>query len=162
VALEIERKFLVKNQDFLKNLSGGASICQGYMAFEEGKIIRVRTKNEKAFLTIKSSISMVSKHEFEYEIPKADALFMLDKMCFKPLIEKTRYTHPYEGYTWEIDIFTGTFEGIVIAEIELEHPHAKFKKPDWLGAEVTENPDYHNALMVKKYNIISKAIKGNP
>ncbi|MDD3876539.1 MAG: CYTH domain-containing protein [Bacteroidales bacterium] len=156
MAIEIERKFLIKDKEFLATLSGGHNIKQGYIALENSKIVRVRTKGNKAFLTIKSKIDMVSKYEFEYEIPFDDALVMIDTICIKPIIEKIRYDYFFKGYKWEIDIFSGVFKGIVIAEIEIENPNVDFPRPEWLGNEVTYDANYHNAQMVKRYNFIKK------
>ena len=110
--------------------------------------MRVRIKGEKGYLTVKGRNAGIRRAEYEYEIPLADAEAML-ALCEHPLIEKRRYLVPYEGYTWEVDVFAGANEGLVVAEIELPAEDAAFAKPDWVGAEVSGDARYYNASLIR-------------
>ena len=145
MAIEIERKFLVLNDDW--KVGPGNYFSQGYLNREQERTIRIRVAGDKAYLTIKSSITSISRAEFEYEIPKIDAEQLL-KICNQPIIEKTRYLFEYQGFTWEIDEFAGDNEGLVIAEIELQSEQQSFEKPQWLGEEVTDDARYYNSNLV--------------
>ena len=150
---EIERKFLVTSDDFIAQACSRSEIWQGYLCKEPGKTIRVRIRDEKAFLTIKSSLLRqgLAKFEWEKEIEPSDAKEMM-KLCLPGAISKTRYiipAPPYEGATrcWEVDVFHGRLEGRILAEIELGDENEPFVRPDWLGEEVTGLPQYYNANM---------------
>lgn len=147
---ETERKFLVKDSSFLSTLKNGTPIVQGYISLDEDRTVRVRTKGKKAFITIKARRTQMTRAEFEYEIPYEHALEMLDNICLKPLIHKTRYVYTHQGLDWEIDIFRKFFAGIVIAEVELPDENTLVAYPDWLGEEVTNDMAYYNAEMVKR------------
>lgn len=146
--LEIEYKFLVTSNEWKKK-SGGVFYKQGYLSVDKKKTVRVRTEGKKAKLTLKGEKTGPSGKEFEYEIPYKDAEYILDNLCIKPLIEKKRYKIKYDGFTWDVDEFFGENEGLVLAEIELESIDQKFKKPDWVGEDVTRDPKYKNANLVK-------------
>jgi len=148
MAKEIEKKFLVKNDSWKK----GAKITyyrQGYLSSVKERVVRVRTIDKKGFLTIKGITVGVSRNEFEYEIPVEDANIMLDNLCEKPIIEKNRAKVEYEGLIWEIDEFFGENEGLVVAEVELTDENQEFKKPDWVGEEVSGDPRYFNSNLIK-------------
>ena len=145
---EIERKFLVTSAVF-KSLGVKHYIHQGFLSTDKERVIRIRIKGDKAWLTIKGISNGISRAEFEYEIPLKDAQFMLTNLCEKPTIEKHRYLIPFEGFTWEVDEFHGENAGLVIAEIELQHENQEFRKPEWLGEEVTTDPRFYNANLVK-------------
>jgi adenylate cyclase len=145
---EIERKFLVKNsgyRHFIKPLY----IHQGFLSTEKERVVRVRIHGKKAYLTVKGITKGISRAEFEYKIPVADAKNMLENLCIKPTIIKYRYKINVEGFTWEVDEFLGENEGLVIAEIELRSDDQQFPRPDWLGEEVTSDTRYYNANLVK-------------
>jgi len=150
MAWEIERKFLVKDLNFLNTLTKGQKIQQGYLSLTENNI-RIRTKNNQAYITVKKPFKGFTKYEFEYAIPFEDAQTMLRNICIKPLIEKTRFTFNNQGHTWEIDVFEGVFEGVVVAEIELKSEDEQFEIPYWIGKEVTDDRSYYNIEMVKAY-----------
>ncbi len=152
MALEIERKFLVKG-DFTPFIKKKVSIIQAYLCISEDRTIRVRIKDEEAFLTIKgaSDKNGFSRHEFEYPISVSDA-WELVKMSPFPVIEKERCYVPAGEYTFEIDIFHGVNEGLVLAELELPSENASYERPEWLGEEVTGNPRYYNAIMAQSAN----------
>ncbi|MFZ5985562.1 MAG: CYTH domain-containing protein [Bacillota bacterium] len=145
---EIERKFIV-NSDIYKQLSNGVFYKQGYLNSKMERTVRVRIYDNKSFITVKGEATGAVRREYEYEIPVDDANEMLDFLCEKPVIEKTRYKYVYEGFTWEIDVFLGDNEGLVIAEIELEDENTHFKKPCWVGEEVTGDPKYFNSNLIK-------------
>jgi len=145
---EIEKKFLITNDSWRK-LGNGKEYCQGYLNSEQDTTVRVRTIGERGILTIKGPSVEGVKLEFEYDIPYTDALEMLEKLCHKPLIRKTRHEISYHGFTWEVDEFTGENEGLVFAEIELDDIGQDFDKPDWIGKEVTGDSRYYNASLVR-------------
>lgn len=147
MAKEIERKFLVKSKAY-RALAEPISFMQGYISRVPGKIVRIRLAGEKGFVTIKGISTGYEREEFEYEIPATDARQILDKLCEKPLIEKTRWTVSHKDKTWIIDEFEGENEGLVVAEIELTSSDESFEKPGWLGCEVTNEPRYYNSHLV--------------
>ncbi len=139
---EIEHKFLV-NTAVWKAVAAGVTYRQGYLSSVKERVVRVRTAGDKAFLTIKGITTGVTRLEFEYPIPQADALALLD-LCEKPLVEKTRYKENIGGFVWEIDVFHGDNDGLVVAEIEVPDESTKFERPSWVGAEVSSDPRYFN------------------
>ena len=147
MAKEIERKFLVKNLDW-KSQANGTLYRQGYLNSEKERTVRVRTIDDKAFITVKGITTGVTRMEFEYEIPFADATQMLDKLVEKPIIEKYRYKLAQDGLVWEIDEFLGDNAGLVVAEVELADAQQALVRPDWLGEEVSADPRYFNNNLV--------------
>lgn len=150
---EIERKFLVKGDTFLREATTQYCIQQGYLCKDPEKTIRVRVRDERAFLTIKSNLLRegLAKFEWEREIEKADGEELL-QLCLPGVISKTRYiipAPPYDGGArcWEVDVFHGRLEGLVLAEIELGDENEPFERPEWLGEEVTGQTQYYNANM---------------
>lgn len=146
---EIERKFLVKG-DYKSQASDCFSIRQGYLSLSGKSVIRIRTKGESAFITIKSALgeSKIKRHEWEYEIPLKDAGEMLT-LCENGIIEKNRYLVDYGGHLFEVDEFFGDNEGLVIAEIELQDEDERYDRPDWLGNEVSADERYFNLYLSK-------------
>jgi len=147
MAKEIEKKFLITNEDW-QGLAEGKEYCQGYLNREKGRTVRVRTIGNRGFITVKGPAKGETRLEFEYKIPIQDAREMLQKLCHKPLIKKTRYKIPFDGFIWEIDVFAGENEGLIFAEIELNHEGEKFSQPHWIGDEVTNDSRYYNANLV--------------
>lgn len=145
---EIERKYLVKSSEW-KNLAKGTSYRQGYLSTVKERTVRVRTIDDKCFLTIKGITVGASRAEYEYEIPAADANAMLSNLCEKPLIEKNRYKIAHAGLTWEVDEFFGDNDGLIVAEVELTSEDQKIELPAWVGAEVTSDPRYFNSNLTK-------------
>lgn len=147
---EIERKFLV-NVEKWKELEKPEPhhFRQGYFKTNPGKSIRIRNSGNKSFLTIKSETADISRSEYEYEIPNDDAQELLDKFCDAEL-EKDRYIIYYENKKWEVDVFLKENEGLLIAEIELEHPDEEVDLPIWVDKEVTGIEKYYNAQLVNK------------
>ena len=149
MTLEIEHKFLLKNEDWRTEIVTSYQYKQGYLTSDSKRSIRVRISDNKAWLNIKSATIGNHRNEYEYEIPKADATEILNTLCEKPFIEKTRHIVPYKQHTWEIDEFYGLNYGLIIAEIELSKINEKFLKPDWAGEEVTDDLRYYNNNLCK-------------
>lgn len=148
MAKEIERKFLVKLEAW-KPLSAGKYYKQGYLNSQKERVVRVRIAGDKGQLTIKGITTGVTRAEFEYAIPTEEAGLMLDNLCEKPLIEKHRHKETHGGKVWEIDVFHGDNEGLVVAEIELASEGETFERPEWLGEEVSSDPRYFNSNLLK-------------
>ena len=144
---EIERKFLVCDEGY--RCAPGEEYRQGYLSSAQARVVRVRTAGGKGFLTIKGPTVGVTRSEFEYEIPCDDANALLDGLCERPLIEKTRYRVPCAGLTWEVDEFHGDNAGLVVAEVELTGEDQAFEKPSWVGEEVSGDPRYFNSNLFK-------------
>jgi adenylate cyclase len=147
MAQEIERKFLV-DTDKLPPLPQPLVIKQGYIP-AQGATVRVRISNDHAFLTLKGRARGLTRSEFEYPIPVTDAEAMLEELCIQPYIDKKRYLIEYKGHTWELDIFEGENAGLIVAEIELSSETEPFEKPEWVTQEVSDDPHYRNAYLVK-------------
>ena len=141
MAKEIERKFLVKGDEWRK-LAKGSVYRQGYIATQKQATVRVRIVGNQGYLTIKGPSINYSRSEFEYSIPIEDAQEMLDNLCDRPLIEKTRYKIGWGGLVWEIDEFEGVNKGLILAEVELTQETQQIELPPWIGEEVSEDPRY--------------------
>jgi adenylate cyclase len=148
MAQEIERKFLVIGTPW-KNGAEGRRYRQGYLSLERGKTVRVRTDGSRGYLTVKGATTGFTRPEFEYEIPVQDARQMLDQLCYRPIIEKTRYKIEHCGLVWEVDVFERENEGLVLAEVELTDENVEITLPDWVGKEVTGDGRYSNASLVR-------------
>ncbi|MDE7409919.1 MAG: CYTH domain-containing protein [Muribaculaceae bacterium] len=144
MALEIEHKFLVRNEGYRQLATASHSISQGYLCRQPERTVRVRLRDNRGFLTVKGRNDGASRVEFEYEISREDAEKMLG-MCEPPLLTKTRYIVPFEGHIWEVDEFSGCREGLVTAEIELKSEDEAYSVPDFIGENVTGNPIYYNS-----------------
>lgn len=149
MAKEIERKFLVSGEDW-RALARGTRYRQGYLSTVKERTVRVRTIDDRAFLTVKGVSVGATRSEYEYEIPAADADEMLNALCEKPIIEKNRYKIPLGGITWEVDEFLGVNEGLIVAEVELQSEDQSFPKPAWIGEDVTDDPRYFNANLIAR------------
>jgi len=147
---EIERKFIVK-AEFLTFIQSnkGLQIKQAYIQNELDRTVRIRTKGEKAFLTIKIGTGALSRDEFEYEIPVHEALQLMELLQLKTL-SKTRYEVPVRNHVWEIDVFEGKLAGLILAEIELKSEDEQFLLPEWVGLEVTTDSNFLNAVLIEK------------
>ena len=144
MATEIERKFLLASDSWRGPIGQSIRIAQGYLATDP--TVRVRIKGETGFLTIKGkSLDGISRSEFEYPIPVADALELL-KLCPK-VLDKTRHLVNFGGFTWEIDEFHGENAGLIVAELELPAVDTPYSRPDWLGEEVTGDVRYYNSML---------------
>lgn len=147
---EIERKYLVNDEimDVVKYLQS-KKIRQGYISDIDGTTVRVRTKGEKGYLTIKGKSVGISRDEFEYEIPFEDANQLLAKFCPK-VLEKDRYNLVIGEKKWEIDIFHGKLQGLIVAEIELESEEELVELPGWVEKEVSSDIQYYNSKLIEK------------
>jgi adenylate cyclase len=145
---EIERKFLVRHETILSECSFD-EIKQTYLFNERNKSLRIRLKNDQAFLTIKGNQLGITRDEFEYEIPKLDAIDIIERFNLK-VLSKKRYYLKQENLTWEIDVFEGKLKGLIIAEIELPSEKFNIEIPSWVGEEVTCDSSYLNAELFKK------------
>jgi len=150
MAVEIERRFLVVSDGWKKENPQGHLYRQGYLPNGASSVIaRVRICDDKGWLTIKGPRkNSRTRREYEYEIPLNDAAEIMDELCRKPLIEKIRYRVNNDAAVWEIDVFLGENQGLVIAEIELHDENDVFSRPPWLGEEVTHDPRYLNVNLV--------------
>lgn len=148
--VEIERKYLVHKTvfNYIDTITP-AHITQAYLVNEKSKSVRVRIINDSAFLAIKSEMKNLTRSEYEYEIPVNEALSLIEDFDLK-VFKKLRYKIEYQLKTWEIDVFEGKLEGLVIAEIELEKEDEKFEIPEWVGQEVTFDPTYLNANLINR------------
>lgn len=142
---EIERKFLFDPEKW-KPQEKGVKIVQGYLSTDKDRVVRVRIKGEKSFLTIKGNQKGITRTELEYEIPVAEAKVML-KMCLDFPIEKTRYHETVGGLLWEIDIFHGVNEGLFLAEVELDNENQAVELPVWITQEVSNDHRYFNSWL---------------
>jgi len=149
MATEIERKFLLNNSSWQSIADEGTVYSQGYLVGSKHASVRVRIQGKRAFLNIKSATIDITRQEFEYEIPMNEATEMLETLCEKPLISKTRYHINNESHLWEIDVFEGDNKGLIVAEIELSDKNEIFSKPEWLGTEVSDDARYYNVNLVK-------------
>lgn len=147
---EIERKFLVVSDDFLATFTHKNTISQGYLNTHSDRTVRIRISDQIGYITVKgkSDVSGTTRFEWEKEIPLNEALDLL-LLCEPGLIEKTRYTVPNNGLFFEVDVFHGKNQGLILAEIELPHQSATFFKPDWLGKEVTADQRFYNSYLSK-------------
>jgi adenylate cyclase len=146
MGIEIEHKFLVKNESWKRGVRKKEVCRQGYLVADKTKTVRVRIIGEKGFLTVKGSSIGTSRPEFEYAVPLSDAEALL-ALCEGRTVEKTRHYVEHAGLTWEVDVFEGANEGLVVAEIELESEGQPFDLPDWAGEEVSEDIRYYNACL---------------
>ena len=144
---EIERKFLVIPD--WRPQGPGKAIVQGYLSSAKERVVRIRLIGDEARITIKGATDGISRAEYEYPIPVADAREILDTLCERPFVDKTRYLVPYGGQTWEVDIFHGANEGLVLAELELDSADAVVDLPPWVLKEVSDDRRYYNSQLAK-------------
>jgi adenylate cyclase len=147
MAKEIERKFLVRTDGWKSAVTSETRIRQAYIAAEPDRSVRIRTRNDDAAqLTIKFGKGLLTRDEFEYPIPHDEALEML-AFSIGNVIEKTRFTVDFEGFTWEVDVFEGVYRGLVTAEVEMASEEDTPALPTWLGREVTGDKRYSNQAL---------------
>lgn len=144
MAYEIEHKYLVDNGSFREMATGKIEIRQGYLNRNPDRTVRIRTMGTKGFLTIKSRNQGAKRLEFEYEIPGKDAEEIL-KLAEPGIVEKTRWIVPYEGLIWEVDEFHGSQKGVIVAEVEIPDDGINYKKPPFIGEDITGDPAYYNS-----------------
>ena len=149
MGVEIERKFLVADDSWRQAALPGMRYRQGYLSTDPNSAVRVRVCGEQAWLNLKSATVGITRREYEYEIPTADAHTILEDLCVKPLIEKTRFIVEHDGLTWEIDVFEGDNAGLVVAEVELDSADDSLTLPAWAGDEVSGDSRYYNQRLVE-------------
>jgi len=147
MAVEIERKFLVQG-DGWRGLVPGKHYRQGYLSTDADRTVRVRVIEDRGYLTIKGATVNATRAEYEYAIPVEDAHAMLDTLCERPLVEKTRYRIEHQGMVWEVDEFAGENAGLLLAEVELDSEDQVIALPDWAGEEVTGELRYYNSNLI--------------
>ena len=147
---EIERTFRVRGVAWRDEATDRSEIRQGYLCTDVDRSVRVRLADGRATLTVKGRTEGARRAEFEYPIPVADARRILNSLCRRPLIEKTRHRVPRDDLVWEVDEFHGANDGLVVAEVELDDERQTVVRPDWLGDEVTDDPRYYNACLVDR------------
>ncbi|MDP9076199.1 MAG: CYTH domain-containing protein [Bacteroidota bacterium] len=157
MGIEIERKFLVDHEKWNHvTKPAGTYFRQGYLLNENNRTLRVRVADTRAFITIKGGTSGISRKEFEYEIPVADGIELLDNFAISQ-VEKTRYRIDFAGKLWEVDEFYGDNAGLITAEIELQHEDEAFELPEWVAVEVSMDAKYYNSnLSVNPFNSWNK------
>ncbi|MGN7614630.1 CYTH domain-containing protein [Magnetococcales bacterium HHB-1] len=143
---EIERKYLVRGEGWRKETKA-QQICQGFFHTLHGHTVRVRAMDQQGYVTFKSGKEKLVRAEYEYKIPLEEAREMLDKLCDQPFIKKTRHDLIYEGKTWSVDEFYGVNEGLILAEVELEHENEPLILPPWIDLEVTGKPCFYNLYL---------------
>lgn len=149
MATEIERKFLVVGDAWRAGVESQARLVQGYLVADGRITVRVRIAGDAAVLTIKGRSTGISRAEYEYAIPPADAEALLADLAVAPLIDKTRYRVRHGAQVWDLDVFAGDNAGLVLAEIELAREDEPFEVPDWAGAEVSDDRRYYNASLAR-------------
>ena len=147
--MEIERKYLVVNDQWRDAVVSKSRLQQGYLANQANASVRVRVSDDRAWLNVKSTTVGISRHEFEYEIPLQDAREMLQHVAEKPFIDKTRYRVRHGEHIWDLDLFAGENAGLVVAEVELESESQPFELPPWVGDEVSDDTRYYNVNLVR-------------
>lgn len=150
MAVEIERKFLVRDDSWRASAGSGTRMRQGYLLGSPLASVRVRVSGSQAWLNIKSKTVGVTRAEFDYEIPRADADLILDSLCSGAIVEKTRYLVEHGGHVWEIDVFDGENDGLIVAEVELSSEDEAFSKPVWAGQEVSHDHRYYNSVLSER------------
>ena len=149
--LEIERKFLLKNDHWRKQAVSCSLLRQAYAHFQGDShlTLRIRLADDQAYLTLKGPVKGCSRPEFEYPIPPDEASEILKEFCETGQIEKYRYQVPVGGHVWEVDEFLGRNAGLILAEVELKHPEEEFERPEWLGREVTGELRFYNSRLLE-------------
>jgi adenylate cyclase len=147
MGIEIERKFLVKGDEW-RQLGTPIRIAQGYLGDAIDRVVRVRTAGEGGYITVKGINTGITRLEYEYSIPLKDANEMLERLCLRPLIVKTRWLVRHAGSLWQVDEYHEPRSDLVVAEIELASVDETFELPPWIGEEVSGNPAYYNHTMV--------------
>jgi len=149
MGLEIERKFLVKSDAWRADVESESHIMQGYLANNANATVRVRIKGDDAYLTIKGAGLGISRCEYEYPLPVPDAQGMLNELAVFPPVDKVRYRVRAGHHVWDLDVFSGQNEGLVLAEVELYAEDEVFERPHWLGDEVSGDPRYFNVNLAR-------------
>jgi len=148
MGIEIERKFLVTDTSMLRG--DGVLYRQGYIKSERPRTVRIRLADGQGILTVKGHTQGLTRSEFEWPIRADDADFLLRHLCHQPLIEKRRYKIPHAGHIWEVDVFAGANEGLILAEVELQSEEESVVLPPWVGREVSHDRRYFNSALAER------------
>ncbi len=149
MALEIEHKFLLRDERWRDQVEHSLRMRQGYLVSDATRSVRVRVAGDQGYLNIKSGTLGIARREYEYRIPLAEAEELLNTLCEKPLLEKTRHFIHYGDHLWEVDEFGGDNAGLIVAEVELGAVDEAFARPDWIGEEVSHDLRYYNSQLVR-------------
>ncbi len=149
MATEIEHKFLVRDDRWRGQVERSVWIRQGYLTSNARCSVRVRVADGRGFLNLKSGTLGIQRSEYEYSIPLVEAEEILDTLCEKPLLEKIRHFLRYGEHLWEIDEFADDNAGLIVAEVELDHPDESFARPDWLGEDISHDLRYYNSQLAR-------------
>ena len=149
MALEIEHKFLLRDERWRDQVERSLRMRQGYLVSDATRSVRVRVAGDQGYLNIKSGTLGIARREYEYRIPLAEAEELLNTLCEKPLLEKTRHFIHYGDHLWEVDEFSGDNAGLIVAEVELGAVDEAFARPDWIGEEVSHDLRYYNSQLVR-------------
>lgn len=147
---EIEHKFLLRDERWRQQTTRSVRMRQGYLTSDERCSVRVRVAGDQGFLNVKSGTLGIQRSEYEYPIPLAEAEEILDTLCEKPVLEKTRHYVPVGEHCWEVDEFAGANAGLIVAEVELSRPDEPFERPDWAGEDVSGDPRYYNSRLARQ------------
>lgn len=147
---EIEHKFLIRDERWRQQTTRSVRMRQGYLTSDERCSVRVRVAGDQGFLNVKSGTLGIQRSEYEYPIPLAEAEEILDTLCEKPVLEKTRHYVPVGEHCWEVDEFAGANAGLIVAEVELSRPDEPFERPDWAGEDVSGDPRYYNSRLARQ------------
>jgi adenylate cyclase len=150
MATEIEHKFLLRDDRWRQQVERSVWMRQGYLTSDARCSVRVRVAGGQGFLNIKSGTLGIQRSEYEYPIPLAEAEEILDALCEKPLLEKTRHFVHVGDHVWEIDEFAGANAGLIVAEVELSRPDEAFARPDWAGEDVSHDIRYYNSQLARQ------------
>ena len=149
MGIEIEHKFLLRDDRWRQQVERSVRMRQGYLTSDARCSVRVRVADGQGFLNLKSGTLGIQRSEYEYPIPLAEAEEILDTLCEKPLLEKTRHLVQFGDHLWEIDEFASDNAGLIVAELELRRPDEPFARPDWLGEEVSHDIRYYNSQLAR-------------
>ena len=149
MAVEIEHKFLVRDERWRREVERSVRMRQGYLTSDARCSVRVRVAGDQGHLNVKSGTLGIQRSEYEYPIPLAEAEEILDTLCEQPLLEKTRHFVRFGGHLWEIDEFEGDNAGLIVAEVELSRTDEPFDRPDWLGEDVSHDIRYYNSQLAR-------------
>ena len=159
MAVEIERRFLVRDESWRTQVTRQQAIRDGLIAVAANRKVRVRICDRRATLTVKSRTAGLANAEFEYEIPLADAEELMAHHCLRAGLAKTRYFVPHGGHTWQVDVYAGILAGVILAEVELPSETTEVALPPWVDREVTGDPAYKKINMVNaRMGSASKAL----
>jgi adenylate cyclase len=147
--LEIERKFLLAHDGWRRQISHSERLRDGLVAASDGMKVRVRVSAGKATLAVKSKQLDGVRHEYEYEIPLAHALELLELHCGDRILDKTRHHVDHQGFRWEVDVYEGPLQGVILAEVELSDRSIEVALPDWIGEEVTDRTEFKKINMLR-------------